>query len=161
MNEAQVSLVMTTKFSLSYCPCYYSTGYQEEFLWRYGWLLTKRVHLRWIDDWIIQLRRHRYHRWWQIIAIWVTLLPIKSPVIARSRLLPTLIVPCSTFVATTNNLWTWHYEYNMSLWWCCVPVILIVDGHQKVRSKLLERHLRSCLSFSTRNQIYYELFVSI
>ena len=40
-----------------------------------------------------------------------------------SYLLPTLIVPNSTFVATKNTLWTWHDEYNMSFWWCCFPVI--------------------------------------
>ena len=122
-------------------------------MWRSGWLLTNRGQLRRINDWIIQWRRHSYHRWWQIISIWVTLLAIKEMVITRSRSLPTLIVPCSTFVATTNTLWTWHDECNMSSWWCCVPVILFVDGHQKVRANFLEWKLQSCLSFITRNKI--------
>ena len=105
--------------------------------WRSVWLLTNRGHLRLIDDWIVQWRRHRYHLWWQLIALWVTSLAIKSLVITRSRSLPTLIVPCSTFVAATNTLWAWYDECNMSLWWCCVPVILFFDGHQKVRSNFL------------------------
>ena len=63
-------------------------------LWRYGWLLTNRGHLRWINDWIIQWKRHRYHQWWKLIDIWVTALAIKAPVI--------------TSVATTNTLWTWR-----------------------------------------------------
>ena len=126
-----------------------------------GWLLTNRGQPRWIDDLIIQWKRHRYHRWWQLVALWATFLVIKSPVITRSPLLPTLIVPCSTFAATANTLWTWNDEWNMSLWWCCVPVILFVDGHQKVRAKILAQQLQSCLSFSTRNKIDYEIFVSI
>ena len=55
-------------------------------LWRSGWLLTNRGQLSWINDWIIQWRRHRYHMWWQIIALWVSLLAIKAPVITRSVL---------------------------------------------------------------------------
>ena len=31
-------------------------------LWRAGWLLTNRWQLRWIDNGIIQWRRHIYHR---------------------------------------------------------------------------------------------------
>ena len=65
------------------------------------------------------------------------------------------------FLATTNTLWTWHDECNMSLWWCCVPVILFVDGHQKVRANFFARKLQSCLGFSTSNKIGYEIFVSI
>ena len=60
--------------------------------------------------------------------------------------MPTLIFPCSTFVATTNTLYTWHDECSMSLWWFCVPIILFVDGHQKVGAKFLEQQLQSCLS---------------
>ena len=52
-------------------------------MWISGWLLTKRGHLRWIDDWIIQWRRHRYQRRWKIISLWVTVFAIKSPVITR------------------------------------------------------------------------------
>ena len=91
----------------------------------------------------------------------MNLIEIKAPVITRSDLLPTLIVPCSTFFASTNTLWTWHDKYNMSLWWCYVPVIFVVEGHQKVRANVLARQIQSCLSFSTRNKIDYELFVSI
>ena len=130
-------------------------------LWRSGWPLTNRGYMRWIDDWIIKWRRHRYHRWWQLVAILMTVLEIKAPVIMSSCLLPTLIVPCSTLVATTNTLLKWHGECNMILWWCCVPVILFVDGHQKVRFNFLAWQLQSCLSFSTRNKIDYEFFVSL
>ena len=42
-----------------------------------------------------------------------------------------------------------------------MPVILFVDGHQKVRDKFMARQLQSCLSLRTRNKINYELFVSI
>ena len=130
-------------------------------MWRSGWLLTKQGQMIWIDDWISQWRRHRYHRGLQLVALWVTVLAIKAPVITRSRSLPTLIVPCSTFVVTTNNLLTWHNECNMSLWWCCVPVIFLVVGHQKVRANVLVQQLHSCFSFSTRNKIDYNIFVSI
>ena len=79
-------------------------------LWRSAWLLKNRGKLKWINDQIIQWMRHRYHQRWKLIALWVTVLAIKAPVI--------------TSVATTNSLWTWHDEYNMSLCWCCVHVIL-------------------------------------
>ena len=125
-------------------------------LWRSGWLLINRGHLRWIDDWIIQCRRNRYHWWWQLIALLVTVLAIGAPVIMRSCLLPTLIVPCSTFVATANTLWTWHDDCNMSLWWWCVTFILFVYGRQKVRADFLAWQLQSFLSFITSNR---ELFV--
>ena len=62
-------------------------------LWRSGWLLTNRGQLRWIDNWIIQWRRHRYHQWWKLFALLVTVLANKAPVITRILLLPTLIVP--------------------------------------------------------------------
>ena len=78
-------------------------------MWRAELLLTNRGQLRCIDDSIIQWRRHRYHQWWQLVDIWVTVLTIKAPVIINIFLLPTLIVPCSTFVATNNTLWTWYY----------------------------------------------------
>ena len=103
-------------------------------MWRAGWILMNRGQIRWINYWIIQWRRHRYHRWWQ------------------------LIVPCSTYVATTNTLWMWHDEFNIILWWCFVPVILFVDGHQKVRSKFLARQLQSCLSLRTRNKNWLRAF---
>ena len=108
-----------------------STFITRNVLWRSGWLLTNRGQLRCIDDWTIQWRRNIYHRWWQFVALWVTVLAIKAPVITRSCSFPTLSVPCSKFVATTNTLWTWHDECNMSLWWCCVPVILFVDGQKR------------------------------
>ena len=130
-------------------------------LWRAGLMLTNREHLRWINHLIIWFIRHRYHRWWKIVTLWVTVLKIKSPVITRSPSLPTLIFPCSTFVATANTPWTWHDECTMSLWWCCVPVILFVGGQRRVRSNFLARQLKSCLSFSTRNKIDYEIFVPI
>ena len=91
----------------------------------------------------------------------VTVLAIGAPVITRSCSLPTLIVSCSAFVETTNTIWTWRDEFNMSLWWCCVPVILFVDGHQKVGANFLARQLHSCISYITKNKIDYELFVSI
>ena len=55
-------------------------------LWRAGWLLTNRGHMMLINDWIIQWRRHRYHRQWQLIYLWVTVLDIKEPGIKRSVL---------------------------------------------------------------------------
>ena len=55
-------------------------------IWRSGSLLTNRRQLSWINDWIIQWSRHIYHQWWKIIALWVTVLAIKSPVIMRSVL---------------------------------------------------------------------------
>ena len=106
-------------------------------LWRTGWMLTKRGQLRWIDDLIIQWRRQRYHPWWKLIALLVTVLAIKSMIIKKSCSLPTLIFPCFTFVATNNTLWTWHNEWNMSLWEFCVPVILFVYVQQKVRANFL------------------------
>ena len=106
-------------------------------LWRTGWLLTKRGQLRWIDDLIIQWRRQRYHPWWKLIALWVTVLVIKSMIIKKSCSLPTLIFPCFTFVATNNTLWTWHNEWNMSLREFCVPVILFVYVQQKARANFL------------------------
>ena len=112
-----------------------------------GWMLMNWGKLRWINNWIIQWRRHRHNQWWEIIALLVTILSIKAPVI--------------TSVATTNNLWTWHDECNMSMRWCCVHVILFVDVHQKVGSIFFSRQLQSCLSFSTRNKIDYDHFVSL
>ena len=95
-------------------------------LWRAGWLLTNQGQLRWIIDWIIQWRRHKNHQWCQLIDLWVTFLANEAPVI--------------TSVATTNTLWTWHDECNMSMWWCCVHVILFVDGQQKVRDIFLRNN---------------------
>ena len=46
-------------------------------LWKACWLLMNRGQLRWINDWIIQWRRYRYHHWWKPIALWLTLLEIK------------------------------------------------------------------------------------
>ena len=116
-------------------------------LWRSVWLLTNRGQMRWINNWIIQWRRHRYHQWWKLISLWVTFLPIKAPFI--------------TSLGTTNTFLTWHDECDMSMWWCCVHVILFVDGQQNVRPNIFARQLQSCLGFSTRNKIDYELFVSI
>ena len=121
-------------------------------MWRAGWLLMNQGQLRWIDDWIIQWRRHRHNQWLQCFAIWVTVLVIKVPVVMRSFLLPHLIVPCSNSVATTNTLWMWHDECNMRLWWYCMPVILFVDVHQKVRANFLVQQLQSCLIFSSRKK---------
>ena len=75
----------------------------RSFLWRSGRLLTNWGHLMWIDDWIFQWRTQIYQRWWQLIALWVSFLAIKSLVITRSCSLPTLIVPCYTFLVTANT----------------------------------------------------------
>ena len=131
------------------------------FLRKARWLLTNWGQLRWIDEWIIQWRRHRYHQWWQLVALWVTDIAIKVPVIKRSHSLPTLSIPCSTFAVTINTLWTYHDKCNMSLWWCYVLVIFFVYGQQKVRANFLAQQLQSCLGFSTRNKIDYEIFVSL
>ena len=53
-------------------------------MWRSGWLLTNQGQMSWINDWIIPWRKHRYHRWWQLIALWVTVIAIKALVITRS-----------------------------------------------------------------------------
>ena len=53
-------------------------------MWRSGWLLTNRGQLSWINNWIIPWRKNRYHRWWQLIALWVTVIYIKAPIITRS-----------------------------------------------------------------------------
>ena len=100
-------------------------------LWRSGWLLTNRGQLSWINDWIIQWRRHRYHQWWQLIAIWVTFLGIKSLFITRICSFPTLIAPCSTFMETANTLWTWHDECNMSFNWCYVTVVYFLMDNKE------------------------------
>ena len=49
----------------------------------------------------------------QFVSFLETVLVIKEPFITRSCSLPTLIVPCSTFVVTTNTLWMWHDECNI------------------------------------------------
>ena len=53
------------------------------FLWRIGLLLTNLVQLRWINYWIINWRRHRYHQLWQLIALWVTVVAIKELIITK------------------------------------------------------------------------------
>ena len=103
----------------------------------YGWLLTNRGQLRWINNWIIKWRRHKYQPWWQIKALVITSVEI------------------------TNTLWTWNDESDMSMWWCSVHIILFVDDQKKARANFLAWQLQSCLSFSTRNKIDYELIVSI
>ena len=54
--------------------------------WRSGRLLTNRGQLRWINEWIIQWGSHRYYRWWQFIALWLTVLAIKETVIMKSEM---------------------------------------------------------------------------
>ena len=95
-------------------------------LWISGWLWTNREQIRWIDDWIIQWRRHSYHWWWQFISLWVTVLVIKASVITRIRLFHTLIVPCSTFFGDYQDpldvaLWL-RYEFVVvfyDCYFCC------------------------------------------
>ena len=112
-------------------------------LWRYERLLKNQGQVRCINGWIIIWRRHRYHPWWKLITLLVPVLAIKAPV--------------TTSVVTTNALWKWHDECYMSMWWCCVNVILLVDSQQKVRANFFARQLH----FSTSNKIDYELFISI
>ena len=81
-------------------------------LWRAGWLLMNLGQLRWINYWIIQCRRHMYHRRLQLIAILVTVFAMRVLVITRICSLPTLIFPCYTFVVTNNTLCTLQNEYN-------------------------------------------------
>ena len=38
-----------------------ATAITRSNMWRYGWMLTNQGQLRWIDDWIIQWKRHMYH----------------------------------------------------------------------------------------------------
>ena len=56
------------------------------FLWRTGLLLKNLGKLRWINDLIVQWRRHMYQQWLQSIAPWVNVLDIKELVITRSVL---------------------------------------------------------------------------
>ena len=50
------------------------------------------------------------------LLLLVKVVAIKALVITRSSSLPTMVVPCYTFVVTTNTLGMWHDEYHMSLW---------------------------------------------
>ena len=86
---------------------------------------------------------------------------IKDPVIARSCSPPTLIVPGSTFMAPPKTLLgTWHDEYNMSLWRYCVPDILFVNGHHKVRANFWHDYWSNVLLYITGIKIDYKLLVS-
>ena len=42
-----------------------------------------------------------------------------------------------------------------------VCLLFFFDGHEKVISNILARQMQSCLSFTTRNKIDYDIFVSI
>ena len=88
-------------------------------LWRSGLLITNRGQLRWIDDWIIQWRRNRYHRRLQLLTLWVTVVAIKALVITRGRSLPTLIVPCSTFFGD------WQYPLEV-VWWMQYEFLVVL-----------------------------------
>ena len=57
--------------------------------WRSGWLLTNRGQMSSINEWIIPWGKHRYHRWRQLISLWVNVITIKAFVITRTvRLRP-------------------------------------------------------------------------
>ena len=70
-------------------------------MWRAGWMLKERGHLCWINDWIIQWRRYRYHRWWKLITMVITLLnfSVSFPLLqyARSYVLISLPFVTSPF----------------------------------------------------------------
>ena len=108
-------------------------------MWRSGWLLTNREQLIWINDWMIQWRRHRYHQWWKIIDIWVTeratscrylwymfllhwiiqpSIHISCPrfVDSRPALHITLLVITSALIAisVTKRAMSWHHR-----WYLC------------------------------------------
>ena len=67
-----------------------STGYWRSLKlmrcvrWRSGWLLTNRGQLSWFNEWIIPWGKRRYHRWRQLIAIWVNAIAIKEFFITRT-----------------------------------------------------------------------------
>ena len=63
--------------SLRLCSCV---------MWRDVCLLKNQLQMRHINYLIIKSSRNRYHQWWQLIALWVTFLAIKSPVVTRSFL---------------------------------------------------------------------------
>ena len=74
-------------------------------MWRSVWLLTNRLQLSWINDWIIPRRKHRYHRWWQLIVLWVTVLAIKATVITIS------VVWKSGWLLTNQVQLRWIYDW--------------------------------------------------
>ena len=91
-------------------------------LWKYGWLLTNRGQLRWIDDWIIQLRRNKYHWWWKIDAIWMTVLAIKHRL---SRGVPR----CLTWLFPVPLLWKRPIPFGcdmMNAIWVCGGVVYLL-----------------------------------
>ena len=53
-------------------------------MWRAGWMFTNRLQLNCINDWIIPWRKNRYHRWRQLISIWVNVIAIKAFIITRT-----------------------------------------------------------------------------
>ena len=117
-----------------------------------------------IDDWIIQWKSHKYHQWWQLVDLWVTVLLIKETVITRICLFPTLISPCYAFVATTNTLWTWNDEYNMSFW-PSTKKITCTQHHHKI---ILHSswHVQRVLVVSTeveqgRISCYHQLYLCL
>ena len=97
-------------------------------IWRARWLLTNRSQMRWINDWIIQWRRHRYHQKWQIIALWVTVLAIKALVITSVATTNTAISVCVGVVCMlfclfmANKRWeSIVLRKNCSYLWVSVP----------------------------------------
>ena len=40
-----------------------------------------------------------------------------------------------TCLVNTKTLWMWHDEWNISLWWFCVPITLFSRSQQNVRAK--------------------------
>ena len=91
-------------------------------MWRAVWMFTNRGQLRWIDDWIIQWRGHRYQRWWKFVALWFTALAIKAPFITRIRSLPTLIFP-------VLFLWRLPIPFGfgmMNAMWVCGGVVCLL-----------------------------------
>ena len=91
-------------------------------LWRAGRLLTNQGQLRWIYNWIIQCRRHRYHRWWKLIDIWVTFVAIKTTAITRSFF-------CLPWFPPVPLLWRLPIPFGggtMNAIWVCGEIVCLL-----------------------------------
>ena len=92
-------------------------------LWRDGWVLTNRGQLRWINYWIVQCRRHRYHQWWQLIALWVTILANKSPVITRIFLWKSVWMLMKRGKLSLINEWIIQWRrHRYHRWWKLIDI---------------------------------------
>ena len=94
-------------------------------LWRDGWLLKNQGKLRWINDWIIQWRRQRYHLGWQLIDLWVTVLAIKALVITRSVLWRAVWLLTNRGQLMWIDNWIIQWRRNIYHWWLQLVAIWV------------------------------------